>query len=121
MAMQKFGDSEPAEVFRGREANVVSEHIQKHGKAVSDFDDNEKSALDADLSAVREEEKAEREASKKDEAPPVQQDVEQPAAVEPSQPAEDPVEEVQDRKGRSGKRLASRKDQDQVDGDGTGE
>lgn len=112
MAMQKFGDSEPAEVFRGREASVVSEHIQKHGKAVSDFDDNQKSALNADLEAVREQDAA---AESVEQEPGAPQDVEQSAVSE--EPAQDPVEEVKDRKSRSGKRTESRKDQDQVDGD----
>jgi hypothetical protein len=54
MAIQKIGDAQPASVFTGKEATVVSEHIQRLGKSVSDFSNEEKSALDSDLEAVRE-------------------------------------------------------------------
>ena len=59
MALQKFGDSSPAEVFRGKEASVVNRHMRRLGKAVSDFDQSEKDQLQAELEEVREAEKPE--------------------------------------------------------------
>lgn len=52
--MQKYGTSEPLEVFRGEEAAVVNSHMRKTGKAVSDFDKKELSELKKDLAGVRE-------------------------------------------------------------------
>lgn len=54
MAIQKYGQNEPAEVFRGREAAVVNDHMQRVGKAVSEFDENELDSLNNDLESVRE-------------------------------------------------------------------
>jgi hypothetical protein len=64
MALQKFGDAESAEVFRGEEAKVVNDALAKTGKAVSEFDENELATLRAQLDAVREEEKAREEGDK---------------------------------------------------------
>jgi hypothetical protein len=55
MGLQKFGDAEQAEVFRGKEAQVVNEALAKTGKAVSDFDQDELATLRARLDEVREE------------------------------------------------------------------
>lgn len=54
--MKKYTSPEKIEVFYGEEAAVVNKHLAKLGKAVSDFTDEEKEALQADLEAVRVEE-----------------------------------------------------------------
>jgi hypothetical protein len=54
MAMKKTGDAVPAEVFTGEEAVVLNTHLQKRGKALSDFTDNQRDELEADLAKVRE-------------------------------------------------------------------
>ena len=54
MAMKKYGDSKKAQVFRGREAVVLNEHIQRHGKALSDFTEKQLEAFHADLESIRE-------------------------------------------------------------------
>jgi len=53
MAMKKTGDAVKAVVFSGEEAVVLNEHLQKQGKALSDFTDKQREALDSDLEAVR--------------------------------------------------------------------
>jgi len=53
MSMKKTGDAVPAQVFTGEEAVVLNEHLQKRGKALSDFTDNQREELDRDLEAVR--------------------------------------------------------------------
>lgn len=55
MAMKKTGDAVPAEVFSGEEAVVLNEHLQKRGKALSDFTDKQRAELDEDLASVRKE------------------------------------------------------------------
>lgn len=57
MGMQKYGDNQPAEVFVGEEAVVVSSHLQRTGKALSDFSEEERNALDEDLAKFRPESK----------------------------------------------------------------
>lgn len=54
--MKKYGQNEPLEVFRGKEAAVVNDHMQKVGKAVSDFDSEQLDALRADLQSVSDQE-----------------------------------------------------------------
>lgn len=105
MALQKFGDAESAEVFRGREAAVVTSHMQRLGKAVSDFDDNEKQALQAELESVREPED-----QPEPEAPPEQKD----EVLAPG--VEDPHPE-REKKGRASSKPAARKEES----DGTGD
>ena len=61
MAMKKYTTPEKAEVFSGKEATVVNKHLAKHGKAVSDFSDEEREALYADLEAVREKDESDSE------------------------------------------------------------
>lgn len=52
--MRKYSQGEGnLEVLRGEEAVVVNKHLAKTGKAVSDFTDDERAALHADLDAVR--------------------------------------------------------------------
>jgi hypothetical protein len=52
--MKKYSQGEGnLEVLRGEEAVVVNEHLSKTGKAVSDFNENERQALHADLDRVR--------------------------------------------------------------------
>lgn len=106
MAMQKFGDAEQAVVFRGREAEVVNAHIVKHGKAVSEFSDDERAVLDAELEAVRE-------PKSQDETPAPEPVEEQAVEV----PEEEPVllEGRKDKKGRSGRQLSTRKDKQDED------
>ena len=53
MAMKKTGEAVPAEVFTGEEAVVLNEHLQKRGKALSDFTENQREELEADLEATR--------------------------------------------------------------------
>ncbi len=61
MALQKYGDAEHANVFHGRDASIVNVHMQRHGKAVSEFSEDEKAALYAELErAALEEEENER-------------------------------------------------------------
>jgi hypothetical protein len=56
MAMKKTGESEKLEVvYTGREASVVHDHLLKTGKALSDFDNEERAALDSDLESVKDE------------------------------------------------------------------
>lgn len=62
--MKKYGDNEKAEVFTGREANVVSEHLQRVAKPISEFSKEEKEALQADLEQVRATENENEEAAK---------------------------------------------------------
>lgn len=54
MTLQKTGDNQPAEVFRGKEAEVVNRHMQRTGKAVSDFGPDELQRLNIELESVRE-------------------------------------------------------------------
>lgn len=55
MPMKKYAESEgKLSVLRGNEAVVVSQHISKTGKKVSDFSDTELQALNDDLDKVRE-------------------------------------------------------------------
>jgi hypothetical protein len=54
MAIKKYGDAQPADVFVGSEAGIVSSYIQKIGKPLSEFSDVEKDALNRDLEAARE-------------------------------------------------------------------
>lgn len=57
MAMKKIGTPEKIEnVFSGCEASVLNDHLQRIGKALADFSDDERADLDADLNAVRESE-----------------------------------------------------------------
>ncbi len=56
MTMKKYTSPEKVEVFYGDEAAVVNKHLKRVGKAVSDFSDEEKEALSADLEKVREKE-----------------------------------------------------------------
>lgn len=107
MAMQKFGDSEQAEVFRGREAAVVNAHMQRLGKAVSEFDDNEKQALQSELEGVRE---------PSDEQPEPEADGEKDAVLAPG--VEDPNPE-REKRGRSSTKKSEVKEGD--DGNGSGE
>ena len=52
--MRKYSQGEGnLEVLRGEEAVVINKHLAKTGKAVSDFSDDERTALHADLDAVR--------------------------------------------------------------------
>lgn len=52
--MQKFGDNQHAEVFQGKDAEIVNRHMAKTGKAVSDFDQDELQSLNSELESVRE-------------------------------------------------------------------
>lgn len=54
MTLQKIGQPEQAEVFRGREATIVNSHMAKTGKAVSEFDQDELQSLNSELESVRE-------------------------------------------------------------------
>ena len=54
MPMKKYTQSEgKLTVLRGAEAAVLSDHVVKTGKKVSDFSAEELKALDADLQAAR--------------------------------------------------------------------
>lgn len=55
MAMKKTTKGEgKIEVLRGREAEVLNEHFAKTGKyAISDFNDDERDALDSELEETR--------------------------------------------------------------------
>lgn len=54
MAIKKYAQGEGnLEVLRGEEAVVVQSHLAKTGKAVVDFDDDERAALHDDLDSVR--------------------------------------------------------------------
>lgn len=53
MTLKKYGDNEQAEIFVGREAEVVNRHLQRVAKPVSEFSDEEKQELQADLEKVR--------------------------------------------------------------------
>lgn len=58
--MKKYAEAEGnLEVLRGREAQVMNDHLQRVGKAVSDFDTEEKKALQVDLEQARKENKEE--------------------------------------------------------------
>jgi len=61
MTMKKTGDAEKVElVYTGRQASVVRDHLLKTGKALSDFDKDEKAKLERDLKdAEKEEENSE--------------------------------------------------------------
>ncbi len=59
--MRKYGNPEKLKLFRGEEARVLNEHLAKTGKAVSDFSEEEKDALQTDLEAVAVEDEAEEE------------------------------------------------------------
>jgi len=52
--MKKYTSPEKIDVFYGKEAVVVNRHLGKVGKPISDFSDEEKEALSADLEKVRE-------------------------------------------------------------------
>lgn len=54
MAIEKFTNAESKlEVLKGEAAQIINRHFHKTGKfAVSEFTDDEKSALEKDLSAV---------------------------------------------------------------------
>lgn len=60
MPMKKYTQSEgKLEVLRGLEAQALNDHFAKTGKrAVSDFDEEERSALEADLEDARKQETA---------------------------------------------------------------
>lgn len=58
MTIKKYGERESFEVFKGLEAEVVNQHLRKTGKAVSEFDEGELAALNADLETVRPTEEA---------------------------------------------------------------
>ncbi len=51
--MKKYTSPEKIVVFYGEEAVVVNRHLKRVGKAISDFSDEEKEALSADLEKVR--------------------------------------------------------------------
>ena len=54
MTMQKTGDAEKLEVLVGKEAQVLNKHMERLGKyKVSDFDKDEREALQTELEAVR--------------------------------------------------------------------
>jgi hypothetical protein len=54
MAMRKTGDASKIDVaYFGEEAGIVNEHLTKTGKSVSDFNVEEKEALEKDLQAFR--------------------------------------------------------------------
>lgn len=65
MSMRKYADGEgKLEVLRGREANALNAHMERLGKfSVSDFSDDEREALQADLEKAREEDENEQRAS----------------------------------------------------------
>lgn len=54
MTLRKTGQPEQFEVFRGREASIVNSHVQRTGKAVSEFDQDELQLLTTELESVRE-------------------------------------------------------------------
>lgn len=59
MAIKKYAQGEgDLEVLRGEEAVVVQSHLAKTGKAVTDFNDEEREALHEDLDRVKPEEKS---------------------------------------------------------------
>ena len=53
MAMKKYTTPEKLEVFSGEEATVVNKHLSKTGKAVSDFNEEERDAFLTELESVR--------------------------------------------------------------------
>lgn len=57
MAMRKTGQDDKSKVldtvFRGREAQVFSDHMEKTGKVLGDFTDEERKAFEADLNEAR--------------------------------------------------------------------
>jgi len=56
--MRKTGQSEgELTVFTGKAAEVVNQHLAKTGKAVEDFNDEEREALHSDLNQVEPEQK----------------------------------------------------------------
>ena len=57
MAIKKYAESEgKLTVLRGDEAAVLSNHISKTGKKVSDFSEDELKALNDELDSVRKQE-----------------------------------------------------------------
>jgi len=72
MSMKKYTSPEKVEVFYGEEAAVVNRHLKRVGKAISDFSEEEKEALSADLEKAQEKEaakeaaRAEKEAAKEE-------------------------------------------------------
>jgi hypothetical protein len=56
MGMEKYGDAAPAEIFTGKQAAVVNDHLRRHGKALSDFTEDERKALDVDLDNAKSDE-----------------------------------------------------------------
>lgn len=65
MAMRKYAEGEgKMEVLRGAEANVLHDHMERLRKfSVAEFSDEEKDALQRDLSEVRKQEEDEARAS----------------------------------------------------------
>ena len=60
MAIRKEGEAEQAEVLRGREANVLHDHIEKTGKtSLSRFSGSEMDELNRDLETARREDEEE--------------------------------------------------------------
>ena len=56
MAIRKYADGESKlTVLQGEEAQVVQNHRERVGKAVSEFSADERKALEADLAAVKKE------------------------------------------------------------------
>jgi len=68
MAMKKYTSPAEVTVFTGKEAEVVNDHLAKHGKAVSEFEEQELKDLSDDLEAAREEEAKLVELEKKNDA-----------------------------------------------------
>ena len=66
MAMKKYADGEGKldVVFEGREASVVHDHLVRTGKALSDFNEGEREALERELAELRREEEAQKEAER---------------------------------------------------------
>lgn len=94
MTLKKYGDAEQANVFHGREAQVVSTHMQRHGKAVSEFSKDEKAALSAELEAIQAEENNVNKAS-----------ASEPEAVEQEEP-----ETAREERGQVGRKPAAKKE-----------
>lgn len=54
MAMKKTGDAQKIDVaYYGEEAGIVNEHLSKTGKAISEFNRDEKRALQEELESFR--------------------------------------------------------------------
>lgn len=61
MTMKKYADGEGnAEVFRGKEAEVLNEHLSKTGKSLADFSDKERDSFHKDLDSVKSDESSEK-------------------------------------------------------------